>query len=1185
MEGSGIAATTWVSGKAGYLLIRGICDYCDSHKNDVWQGYAAAVAAAYARALIESIPEDATFALPQQSNMQPHTSSLAMLLTPEQFSKRVGQDTLAGHEGMLVGREELLGKIKEHLAGSTQVLVLYGQGGVGKTRLLLSLQDCVQPGTKLWFFRTEAESVEQAIATLDRENHLVLVVDDAHRFSPLRSIREVLVNPDFIGRVRIVLATRPGFREKVINDLLPPRGDSISYLNVNSLTNADIDQLLQQPPISIEHTGIRHPIVRIADGNPLFALIVARLYQRGAGITELSRDQILTHYLDQIIQDLANINNAHYENYVRYLEILAALGSLETHDQALMKQVHQIVGISQQVGDSILKKLLHTGLITRSGTVLTIASEVLADHILHHHFFDPQTKQVDYEQLIIDPFIKFKAKDILNRLAIAQANGDSLEAGILLGHLLDLYSQIIKSEGNAGRLRVLIFLQDITYFRPNDILAVIEDIIEGPASDPETVSYPGWGNVEISHEMVLNQVIELLGKTLYGQGLEDTIACLHELAIYKPDEQIYMAVRDKAKHALTGIAAIVPGKPYKVQLTLLKQIDFWLKQDFSGNLELSIAAILPMLSMLWETSEADPTKPSTITIKWGVLGKDDWLQKIRQQALDLLCEVYPFSTRLTERVQIVQALELANPHTRPGVEVPAEIKAWLQPDCMKIAHFLSEKVIPNAELPVLDAVANWLLHATAIGGYQEEKLVLIGQRLYEHRLYQMFRLLIGHYRYESQDDRLNWKAHEQQRRQEIEDYVKQLSGTTITQAIQDLSVIAAQVYEAGRGSETYWLDFLLEKLGEYHPELGEQLIKKTVTEDLILKNHLHWILKGLRHRDSDTVSSYIATWIASDNEALLRTIVRSYHYVAWDSLQQREWDILCNLVHKGFPQLDMDILSLLPSFAPYQLDLAVSFLKELAIRGDTAILSRIADILAQPNTATDDWDITIASKQDYLDIFQNFERLPNLDYAVEQCLNRLGQFDPMLVVDFFEKRVMNSAQHQLKDKHYCTIPLEFNAPLESIRSSSSYREVLRRVRDWSLNEESALCKNTSQVLRIIARYLDETLYSVLMEWVTSGVTQKQEIVANILFVFNDGQAFYNLSREIILRTREEAVLSAISGAMTSTPLSGAMMASPAAIHKKRIEDLSPWLHDSNLRVRRFAEKETQYFQKTLEIDG
>ncbi|KAL4880757.1 hypothetical protein BJY04DRAFT_218914 [Aspergillus karnatakaensis] len=37
------------------LIIRGISDYADSHKNDVWQGYAAATAAAYAKELMDVI--------------------------------------------------------------------------------------------------------------------------------------------------------------------------------------------------------------------------------------------------------------------------------------------------------------------------------------------------------------------------------------------------------------------------------------------------------------------------------------------------------------------------------------------------------------------------------------------------------------------------------------------------------------------------------------------------------------------------------------------------------------------------------------------------------------------------------------------------------------------------------------------------------------------------------------------------------------------------------------------------------------------------------------------------------------------------------------------------------------------------------------------------------------------------
>lgn len=57
MEGSGIADATWMH-EAGYLVVRGICDYCDANKGDDWQGYAAVVAAAYTRGLLESMPAD-----------------------------------------------------------------------------------------------------------------------------------------------------------------------------------------------------------------------------------------------------------------------------------------------------------------------------------------------------------------------------------------------------------------------------------------------------------------------------------------------------------------------------------------------------------------------------------------------------------------------------------------------------------------------------------------------------------------------------------------------------------------------------------------------------------------------------------------------------------------------------------------------------------------------------------------------------------------------------------------------------------------------------------------------------------------------------------------------------------------------------------------------------------------------
>lgn len=55
MEASGIADAAWDSG-SGYLVVRGICDYCDGYKNDLWQHYAAMAAACYTRDLLEHMP-------------------------------------------------------------------------------------------------------------------------------------------------------------------------------------------------------------------------------------------------------------------------------------------------------------------------------------------------------------------------------------------------------------------------------------------------------------------------------------------------------------------------------------------------------------------------------------------------------------------------------------------------------------------------------------------------------------------------------------------------------------------------------------------------------------------------------------------------------------------------------------------------------------------------------------------------------------------------------------------------------------------------------------------------------------------------------------------------------------------------------------------------------------------------
>lgn len=57
------------------VVVRGICDYSDTHKNDIWQGYAAAAAAAYAKELLEVIQPAEVGHLPRSMSRSQQTES------------------------------------------------------------------------------------------------------------------------------------------------------------------------------------------------------------------------------------------------------------------------------------------------------------------------------------------------------------------------------------------------------------------------------------------------------------------------------------------------------------------------------------------------------------------------------------------------------------------------------------------------------------------------------------------------------------------------------------------------------------------------------------------------------------------------------------------------------------------------------------------------------------------------------------------------------------------------------------------------------------------------------------------------------------------------------------------------------------------------------------------------------
>ncbi|KAK8043706.1 kinesin light chain 3 [Apiospora rasikravindrae] len=108
------------------LVVRGICDYANAHKNKRWQPYAAATAAAYAKELLSIIPPLA----PGDLNGPAHSRQKRPFLVP--FNRNEN----------FVGREDILSQLLERLPPTAQPdacqrTVIEGLGGIGKTQVAI----------------------------------------------------------------------------------------------------------------------------------------------------------------------------------------------------------------------------------------------------------------------------------------------------------------------------------------------------------------------------------------------------------------------------------------------------------------------------------------------------------------------------------------------------------------------------------------------------------------------------------------------------------------------------------------------------------------------------------------------------------------------------------------------------------------------------------------------------------------------------------------------------------------------------------------------------------------------------------------------------------------------------------------------------------------------------------------
>ncbi|PHH64675.1 hypothetical protein CDD81_4116 [Ophiocordyceps australis] len=158
MEGAGVCGTL------PCVVIKGACDYADSHKTKAWQNYAAATAAACAKAFLDEwvpsvIPNKALPLLQKDEASQQSTGPWFLVPFPKNDA--------------FVGRSCILDQLQQFVGKSRPPVSLFGLGGIGKTQIALAhvywLLDKYPDMSVFWVYAANAARFRQSFNAIAHE--------------------------------------------------------------------------------------------------------------------------------------------------------------------------------------------------------------------------------------------------------------------------------------------------------------------------------------------------------------------------------------------------------------------------------------------------------------------------------------------------------------------------------------------------------------------------------------------------------------------------------------------------------------------------------------------------------------------------------------------------------------------------------------------------------------------------------------------------------------------------------------------------------------------------------------------------------------------------------------------------------------------------------------------------------
>jgi len=1009
----------------------------------------------------------------------------------DEFSKPfLDKNKIFNHSYSLVGRDDFLNHLNNFMKSDDKVAIIYGRGGIGKSKILLEFAHDFEKNYHEWKIRFLREGIvlsDESIHQLPAKK-CVIIVDDAHRRSDIGFLLTLVHK--YPNRFKIILSSRSHGLDP-INTALSLAGLDPSEINiipeVKELKISDLRKLGSEI-LGTNHRQFLESLIHVAKDSTLVLVVGGHLISENLinpalleRIPEFHR-VVFDKFQDVLTGNISDkLNKEHVKDI---LSIISVLSPIYPQNTEFQESVPKFLKIDKFKLIEAIDTLEKSGILLRRGYSLRITPDILSDHILYKSCISLNGQSTGYAKRIFNEFWSISPTNIL--LNLSELDWRAMKEDTSINLLNGIWSKIendFKTGSHLERVKILKYMGGVAYLQPAKVLELIEYAVRNPSKDSGDTTVPL--KYQYTHQNVLAMLPSLLKEIAHN--FDYLPRCCDILWYLGRDEKYQPPNFGPAMKALSNLAGYEINKQFIYNSKVINIIEKWFEDpDVYKYFNSPLDVIDPLFA-----KEGDSPKlegPKVVFNTFIVPYKET--KPIREKALSILSEcTRVHSTKVNLRVLKSLVNALRPPFGYYGREVQDdELNQWL-PEQLKILEIIENLV--NTEDPIV--CIQILSDLEWYPRYKKQKDISAKASSIIDLIPNTFDIKINKAIWDNYDEyRLRKdqrKLIESDKNEVIDKLLKKMNNEQdlfkfINQILNNFHECMIQIYPE---------DFLyLLSIKNYKISLG---ICRCIISDpsCPLSQYIGSLISGIKKTNRLETIKLIELSLNTNNRTFFNSIAANYNRRLGFPIKNDE----IYLIQKLLDYTDINVKNLairsLTGFSDE--NRAIQLALNIDIGDDEKLANSLcfvfdSDLGISPEKLSDKDLEIIVSK--FIPIKELNDHLYYLDKFISYCSSQI----PEIIIDFLIKRLEISKEKSGYWDDYRALPFKFEYGLK-ITSNPSYINILRKVRDNTLNPKINRYLLSQLFIEISDGFSDSSI-EILNEWIGSNDKEKIEAIGLLI---------------------------------------------------------------------------------------